>query len=469
MTHSRPRALVWFRRDLRLCDHAALHAALAAGFDPVPVYIHAPDEEAPWAPGAASRWWLHHSLSALDRELARVGSGLCVRAGETAVEIDRLIEDCEARAIYWSRLYDPLIVRRDSLLKDRLRARGLLVHSVPGNVFHEPWEVRNGSDDPYRVFTPYWRNAGGRLNNELPLPAPADLPAQPCTGIEIDTLALLPTLPWDLGFSDWEPGERGAQRALDSFAQNALEDYASARDRPDQHGTSRLSPHLHFGEISVRQIRQQLVGSAGPGVRVLAEPYLRELGWRDFSHQLLFHFPHSSELPLQPKFEHFPWAQVEPAKLGAWQRGRTGIPIVDAGMRELWNTGWMHNRVRMIVASFLTKNLRYHWLEGARWFWDTLLDADLPNNTQGWQWSAGSGADAAPYFRIFNPVAQGERFDPTGAYVRRFVPELAHLPAKAIHQPWSVGGVRGYPAPIVDLKQSRDQALAAYAQMRALS
>ena len=460
-------ALVWFRRDLRVADNPALCAAVAAGHTPIPVYIHAPHEEQPWEPGAASRWWLHHSLQALDGELKALGSALVLRVGDSAVEIDRLIEQTGARAVYWNRLYDPALVRRDASIKEGLRGRGIEAHSHAACLIAEPWEIKNGSGEPYRVFTPFWRKLKTCLPLPEPLPAPSTLPAHGVSGVELDSLALLPRIDWDQGFYGvWSPGSEGALEQLDEFAIGALENYAQGRDRPDRPGTSRLSPALHFGEISPRQVADRLLRKASPAQRELAEPYLRELGWRDFGHHLLYHFPHTTEQPLQTSFADFDWAEVDPAQLSAWQRGRTGIPIIDAGMRQLWNTGWMHNRVRMIVASFLTKNLRYHWLHGARWFWDTLVDADLAANTQGWQWTAGSGADAAPYFRIFNPITQGERFDPLGSYVRKYVPELAHLPAEHIHQPWNVGGVRGYPKPIVDLKRSREAALAAYSELR---
>ncbi len=473
----KPRGLVWLRRDLRLADNGALQAALDAGFAPIPVYIHAPGEEVRWVRGAASNWWLHHSLLALDAELRRLGSGLVVRGGgesvrtrygpTTAIEMDRLLAETGARAIFWSRLYDPAIVQRDGMLKQAWRERGIETISVPGNLIFEPWEIKNGSGEPYRVFTPYWRNVQSRLPIAAPLSAPMQLPGFELASESIEALGLLPTIPWDRGFhAEWEPGEAGAMEALEDFLADGIATYASDRDRPDRRGTSRLSAHLHFGEISARQVFQRLGSEQAPGLRALAEPYLRQLGWRDFSVSLLFHFPHTSELPLQPQYQEFPWAQVDPDLLAAWQRGRTGFPIIDAGMRELWATGYMHNRVRMLAASFLTKNLRYHWLHGARWFWDTLVDADLANNTQGWQWTAGSGADAAPYFRIFNPITQGERFDPAGDYVRRWVPELARLAGKAIHQPWQVGGVAGYPKPILDLGETRADALAAYAQMR---
>jgi deoxyribodipyrimidine photo-lyase len=460
-------ALVWFRRDLRLGDHPALQAALRAGHTPVPVYVDAADEEAPWQPGAASQWWLHHSLAALDAQLRSMGSSLVLRRGSALAELERLIEASGAVAVYWNRLYDPALVRRDSTIKDALRQRGIHVESFGGHLIAEPWEIRNGSGEPYRVFTPFWRTLKTRLPLPEPLPAPTALPPHQVVGCELAQLDLLPRKNWDQGFHDcWTPGADGALDVLGDFVDAALEGYGHGRDRPDRRGTSRLSPYLHFGEISPRQICQRLLRGATPAQRELAEPFLRELGWRDFGHHLLYHFPHTSEQPLQATFAQFGWAEPDPDRLRAWQRGRTGIPIVDAGMRELWTTGWMHNRVRMIVASLLTKNLRYHWLHGARWFWDTLVDADLASNTQGWQWTAGSGADAAPYFRIFNPITQGERFDPLGTYVRQHVPELAHLPAEHIHQPWTVGGVRGYPKPIVDLKQSREAALAAYSALR---
>ena len=460
-------ALVWLRRDLRLADNPALQAAIESGHTPVPVYVHAPAEEAPWEPGTATRWWLHRSLQALSSELRALGSSLVLRRGGTLDQLNDLIEASGAVAVYWNRLYDPVLTQRDSQIKESLRTRGVHAQSFAAQLIAEPWEIRNGSGEPYRVFTPFWRTLKQRLPLPAPLSAPRSLPAHGQSGCELAQLELLPRIPWDQGLAQaWTPGTIGATEALETFVDAALENYAQGRDRPDHPGTSRLSPHLHFGEISPRQLCQRLLQHATPGQQELVEPWLRQLGWRDFGHHLLYHFPHTSEQPLQSSFAQFDWAEVDDARLAAWQRGRTGIPIVDAGMRELWTTGWMHNRVRMIVASLLTKNLRYHWLHGARWFWDTLVDADLANNTQGWQWTAGSGADAAPYFRIFNPIAQGERFDPDGSYVKRYVPELAHLPAAHIHQPWSVGGVRGYPKPIVDLKTTREAALAAYSALR---
>ncbi len=476
-----PTTLLWLRRDLRLADNPALCAAIAGADRLLPVYIHAPDEEAPWQPGAASRWWLHHSLTALAADLEARGSGLIILRGETLPTLRRLIADSGARDCHWNRCYDPALIARDTAIKQALRADGITCHSHNAALLFEPWQIKTGGGEPYRVFTPYWRRCQGQLATlPEPLPAPTQLPPLPegLDSLPPDALDLLPQIPWDSGLrATWQPGEAGAQDRLAHLIDGALRGYADARDLPAQAGTSRLSPHLHFGEIGPRQILARLRGSAGADT----DAFVRELGWREFSHQLLYHFPQTPDHPLNPRFADFPWRDNDTdndndALLAAWQHGRTGIPIVDAGMRELWHTGWMHNRVRMIVASLLTKNLRLPWQHGAHWFWDTLVDADLPNNTQGWQWSAGSGADAAPYFRIFNPVRQGERFDPDGAYVRRWCPELARLPSKWLHQPWAApanllqgSGVhlgRDYPRPIVDLAKTRTEALAAYDRIK---
>ena len=466
-------ALVWFRRDLRLSDNAALAAAVATGLPVVPVYVHAPDEEAPWAPGAASNWWLHHSLAALDADLRARGSRLIVRRGPTAAALDALIAETGATIVVWNRLYEPAIVSRDTAIKASLRERGIEARSFNAGQLVEPWEIATGGGGPYRVFTPFWRNLSARITPTAPTAPAARVETPALSSVPLDDLGLRPAIPWDVGFpAHWTPGEAGALAALETFLDGAVGPYASDRDRPDRPGTSRLSPHLHFGEIGPRQVVHALHQQ---GLDERAAPFVRELGWREFSTHLLHHYPRTCDAPLNAEFERFPWAEPDPATLRAWQRGRTGIPIVDAGMRELWSTGWMHNRVRMIVASFLTKNLRYHWLHGARWFWDTLVDADLANNTQGWQWSAGSGADAAPYFRIFNPVLQGERFDPEGTYVKRHVAELSRLPAKVIHKPWTLRPTElaalgldatPYARPIVDLAASREAALAAYHGMR---
>jgi deoxyribodipyrimidine photo-lyase len=468
-------ALIWFRRDLRLDDNPALQAALRAGHVPVPVYIHAPDEEAPWAPGAASRAWLHKSLLALDADLRARGSRLVIRRGESLAEIEKLIAETRAEALHWNRLYEPASIARDTRIKQGLKSRGLTVESHNSALLVEPWTVETGQGDPYRVFTPFWKNARQRLDPKAPPAAPARLPEVPVmlAGLGVDDLKLEPQKPeprWDAGFwDDWQPGEAGAAELLDAFLDGAATGYKEQRNYPDRIATSKLSPHLHFGEISPRRIVSAVLARQWPAaVQPDIDHFLSELGWREFSHHLLFHFPHTAQENLNPKFQEFRWATPDPAHLAAWQRGRTGVPIVDAGMRELWHTGWMHNRVRMVVASFLTKNLRYHWKHGADWFWDTLLDADLPNNTQGWQWTAGTGADAAPYFRIFSPIAQAQKFDASGRYIRRWLPELAKLPDEALAAPWEQPELLrrlapDYPVrPIVDLKASREAALEAY-------
>ncbi|MCF8003813.1 MAG: DNA photolyase family protein [Chromatiaceae bacterium] len=478
-------ALLWLRRDLRLGDNPALRAAIAQSERLIPVYIHAPEEEAPWQPGAASRWWLHQSLSALDQGLRERGNGLLIRRGESLAVLRQLILESGATALHWNRCYEPAVIARDSAIKQALRAEGIRCSSHNAALLSEPWELKTGAGEPYRVFTPYWRRLRAELlkrddlTDQSAAPDALQPPPTPLEQLPLEALELRPQTPWDQGLqANWQPGEAGARAELERFLNGPIEPYHEARDWPSEHGTSRLSPHLHFGEISPRQI---LAAIRGRGIAAeVAEPFERELGWREFSYQLLYHFPHTPSEPLNPRFADFPWrsGDTEPL-LRAWQRGRTGIPIVDAGMRELWHSGWMHNRVRMIVASLLTKNLRLPWQAGARWFWDTLVDADLANNTQGWQWSAGCGADAAPYFRIFNPVLQGERFDTKGLYVRRWCPELARLPDRFIHQPWQAPasllaqcGVRlgrNYPAPIVDLKESRAEALAAYDQVKGSS
>ncbi len=468
------RALLWFRRDLRLTDNPALMAALRECDEVIPLYIHAPEEEQPWSPGGASRWWLHHSLGELASQLQARGSDLLILRGPSLDTLETLIADHRISHLYWNRLYEPASIERDKRIKRQLGERGVECHSANAALLFEPWQIANRSDAPFRVFTPFWRSCRQRLP-ELgpPHTAPSRLkpPSARHPGLRPDDLKLLPDLPWDAGLREhWQPGEKAALKRLQAFKRRTVEDYDEARDLPGSLGTSRLSPHLHFGEIGPRQIFHALLAKT-PNPAGGAESFLRQLGWREFAHHLLYHFPHTDQSPLSPKFEHFPWAWAKqlPEELAAWQQGRTGIPIVDAGMRELWHTGWMHNRVRMIVASLLTKNLGLHWLEGASWFWDTLVDADLANNTLGWQWTAGCGADAAPFFRIFNPVRQGERFDPEGRYVRRWVPELARLPDNRLHAPWEAdrktlerAGVEPgvtYPLPIVDLKQSREQAL----------
>lgn len=466
----------WVRRDLRLDDNPALSTAFEDGIV-VPVYIHAPDEDAPWSPGGASLAWLRKSLARLADTLKARGAELIVRRGPSLPALVRLIGETGATSVHWNRLYEPSSIARDAAVKRELRAQGLRAESHNAALIAEPWEVATGSGTPYRVFTPYWRNVRAQLDRwPAPRAAPARFTAAPSIASEpIDAVIPAPKPAWDHGFwSEWEPGEAGAQELLEAFIDGAVRGYREQRDLPDRAGTSRLSPHLHFGEISPRRIVQRLRRESWPAaIEADVEGYVRELGWREFSHHLLYHFPASTDANLNPQFDAFPWAATDDAAIEAWRRGRTGIPLVDAGMRELWQTGWMHNRVRMVVASFLCKNLRQHWRHGARWFWDTLVDADLANNTQGWQWTAGTGADAAPYFRVFNPVSQAMKFDPQARYVKRWVPELAALPDKAVFSPWEhADTVRTLApdyrsAPIVDLQASREAALAAYQRMRA--
>lgn len=448
-------AIVWFRRDLRLADNPALVAACERAERIVVLYVHAPEDEGEWAPGAASRWWLHHSLACLGSALRERGGKLCIRRGPTLDALLRVAHETGADSVYWNRLYEPAIVSRDTRIKVSLREAGLEAESFNAALLVEPWETQTSQGDAYRVFTPFWRSCVALLDTRpQPLPPPARIPALHIAGssLALDELALLPTIRWDRGLAaTWVPGERGALDRLEAFCEGAMAGYPDGRNRPDQASTSHLSPYLHFGEVGPRQclaaVRNALVGR--PGAQSAADAFVRQLGWREFAHHLLHHFPHSATQPLDARFERFP-GDPRADLLDAWQRGRTGYPIVDAGMRELWSTGWMHNRVRMIVASLLTKNLRQRWLAGAKWFWDTLVDADLANNTLGWQWTAGCGADAAPFFRIFNPSLQAERYDPDGAYVRRWVPELG-------------GDGREYATPIVDFRESRAAVLAAYA------
>jgi deoxyribodipyrimidine photo-lyase len=476
--------IVWFRRDLRLDDHPALCAAVANSQRVIPIYIYAPEEEAPWEPGAASRWWLHHSLLALDQTLRERGSRLLLARGDSLAILRQLIAATGATQVLWNRLYDPALCARDTQIKEALRADGCTCASFNSALLFEPWEIRSGNGQPYRVFTAFWRTCVKELYRHLPLAAPAQLPPPPefksplppfrkggQGGFEINALDLLPRHNWDQGLREtWKPGEANAVQQITTFLAHSLTGYATQRDLPSSAGTSRLSAALHFGEISPRRVVELVLAHGGEPT---TDPWMRELGWREFAYHLLYHFPHTTTQPLDRRFAEFPWRSTAAAELSAaWQRGQTGIPLVDAGMRELWHTGWMHNRVRMVVASLLTKNLQLPWQGGAQWFWDTLVDADLAINTASWQWTAGCGADAAPYFRVFNPVLQGERFDPAGIYVRRWCPELARLPDRVVHQPWTApaatlaaAGVRlgeNYPQPVVDLAASRREALAAW-------
>ncbi len=467
--------LVWLRQDLRLVDNPALAEAAAGGRPVVPVFIF--DEAGDWVPGGASRWWLHHSLASLAKDLAARGSRLILRRGPSAKVLDALIAETGAAGVHWNRRYEPSSVARDAGIKKSLEARGLVAKSFNAGLLFEPLTIRNKAGAPYRVFTQFWKTCLASAEPPLPVKAPKAL-AKPSAWPKSDALEswkLLPVKPdWAEGLCEtWTPGEAGANARLERFLDGVVENYKTDRNRPDMEATSRLSPHLHFGEIGPRQCFHAARAAAGGTIG--AEHFLSELGWREFSAHLLFQSPDLPMQALRDDFRDFPWKDDAKA-LRSWQRGRTGYPIVDAGMRELWQTGWMHNRVRMIVASFLVKHLLLPWQRGQEWFWDTLVDADLANNAASWQWVAGCGADAAPYFRIFNPILQGAKFDPNGDYVRKYVPELAKLPTEHLFAPWEApeavlreAGVKlgkSYPEPMVDHAGARARALAAFQSLR---
>lgn len=455
-----PTQIHWFRRDLRLADNPALSAAAATG-PVIPLFILDPDEIARM--GGASKVWLYHSLKSLSSAL---GGKLLICEGPAATVLPDLVETYGATQVTWTRRYDPDGIATDQALKQTLKANGTQVTSLNGSLLWEPWDVAKSDGTPYRVFTPFFKR--GCLSAPPPR-SPLSAPKlQIVEGIHSEIALLEPLLPkirWDRSvLSGWQPGEAGAQTNLKHFFSTALKGYKAARDIPAQNGTSRLSPHLHFGEISPNQIWHALDSqSSSPDLY----HFRSELAWREFSYHLLFRHPDLDSQNLNRKFDPFPW-QKNQELLTRWQRGQTGVPIVDAGMRELWQTGYMHNRVRMIVASFLIKNLRLDWRAGLAWFHDTLFDADPANNAASWQWVAGSGADAAPYFRIFNPVTQAQKFDPEALYIKTYVPELGGLSAKHAHAPWLApeeiqATLEGaYPTPIVDLKESREAALAAF-------
>lgn len=475
--------IVWFRQDLRLDDHPALTAAVRSGCPILPVYVWSPESEGAWPVGAAARWWLHHSLRALDRDLRERDSRLIIKAGDPLEVLAAMVREFGVETTYWHHRWEPDARRMDERVRAGLERLGVKVWVQNGSLLFEPAELANRQGQPYRVFTPFWKTCLARGEAlSLPLGAPGRLarPRRWPESLSLEHLGLLPAVDWAAGMrAEWTPGAAGAEERLRRFLDGALADYASGRERPYLAGTSRLSPHLHFGELSPRRlwhaVRQCVEENRPPGIGPNAEAFLRQLLWREFAHHLLYHFPHTTQEPLRPEFARFPWSE-DPGRLRAWQRGRTSIPLVDAGMRELWATGWMHNRVRMIVASLLVKNMMIPWTVGARWFWDTLVDADLANNTLGWQWVAGCGADAAPFFRIFNPLAQGARFDPQGDYVRRWVPELSRLPAEWIHRPHQAPGEvlnqagvvldGDYPRPVVNLESSRRTALISFARLK---
>ncbi|HTL16289.1 MAG TPA: deoxyribodipyrimidine photo-lyase [Patescibacteria group bacterium] len=476
-----PPIVVWFRNDLRLADNTALNKAVRREVPIIPLFIWAPQEFGEWAPGAASRWWLHQSLTHLDADLKRVGAKLIFRSGDSLAALRDIVSKTRAAAVFWNIRYEPAPGNYDRVVERELQAQGCEVKTFQAGFLTDPGAVRNSSGKPFQVFSSFWRSCLRSMEPEEPAPAPRKLTpflgrlsSEPLSAFKLE-----PEVNWTSGISAvWQPGEAGAWRALRRFSAAEPGQYRLNRDRPGvAGGASRLSAHLHFGEITARQVwhclRLKNAGTAGPSWK--SSQFITEIGWREFAHHLLCHFPQTPTRPLRVEFERFPWRPA-PTLLKAWQRGRTGYPIVDAGMRELWATGWMHNRVRMIAASFLVKDLLITWQEGARWFWDTLVDADLANNTLGWQWTAGCGADAAPFFRIFNPVTQGEKFDPDGTYVRRWIPELASLHKAWIHKPWHApaealerAGVilgRDYAMPIVDHAAARLRALAAFQSLK---
>jgi deoxyribodipyrimidine photo-lyase len=444
--------IVWFRQDLRLRDNPALHAAAAKGTPVIPVYIWSPEEEGDWAPGGASRWWLHESLLALNKELRERGSRLILASGRALDVLKALAGQTGATAVHWNKRYEPAALKCSRIVTDGLRRDAIETAEFNGALLADPTQFLNQSGKPYQVYTAFQRALLHALDpgRSLPMPRALRAPRRWPKAVLLESFGLLPQIQWYKTMeATWRPGEAGAHARLTRFLDKGIGSYREARDVPSVRGTSGLSPHLHFGEIGPRQIWHAL------GPRWRGSTFLHELLWREFAYHLLHHFPHTPTEPLRAEFAQFPWRR-DAERLRSWQRGVTGIPLVDAGMRELWATGWMHNRVRMVVGSFLVKNLLIRWQDGARWFWDTLVDADLASNTLNWQWVAGCGADPAPYFRIFNPLTQAKRFDPDSAYIGKWIPQLGTGTAEP----------HGYPSPIVDLRGTREEALEAYESMR---
>lgn len=474
-------SVVWFRNDLRLDANPALSAALRRGEPVLCVFLYENGVNGIRPLGGASQWWLDQSLRSLDDRLQKLGGKLYLRKCDAQHPADILLDVCskfQTDAVFWNRRYAPCQRIVDEHVKTSLKAAGIEANSFNGSLLDEPWNVKTNDGRLYKVFTPFWKALAAQYERTHPTELPDGVFLSESND-ELETWNLHPTKPdWSVGFSQfWTPGELGAQERLEDFLQSDLMGYAEKRDRPDLPATSRLSPHLAFGEISPQQIwsATQAKMEAEPSFEKDGWAFLREVGWRDFSYNLLFQAEDLSRKNWNPRFDEFPWIE-DTEKLEAWKKGLTGFPIVDAGLRELWATGWMHNRVRMIVASFLVKHLRIHWWQGEEWFWDTLVDADPANNPASWQWVAGSGADAAPYFRIFNPMTQGDKFDPNGTYVRKWVPELSELPTRFLNQPWEAPKTllaqhnvtlgRTYPRPIVDHKIARSKALEAYEQTK---
>ncbi len=474
--------VVWFRLDFRVDDNPALHAAIETGAPIIPLYIWSPEEEGKWPPGAASQYWLHHALLSLQQELENRGSKLILRKGTILNELVNITTEFGAKSIFWNRCYEPAVIKRDSKIKKALKQENINVQSFNGHLLFEPHQISNKQGGPFKVYTPFWKHyrtldiSPAKASDKKKYTAPAKWPGS----LNINEFGFIPGIKWYTNIEkSWDMSLAGVKKRIKKFINDPIQHYQEQRDYPATDGISRMSPYLHFGQISSRRIWHLVVENEQKEGRITpsnsAEGYLRQLVWREFAYHLLFHFPQTNDQPLLEKFKKFPWKDNKKL-LTAWQRGETGYPIVDAGMRELWQSGWMHNRVRMIVGSFLTKDLLISWQNGAVWFWDTLVDADLANNTMGWQWVAGCGADAAPYFRIFNPVTQATRFDPDGNYIRRWIPELGKLDNKYIHQPWQApesllrkSGIKPgktYPAPVVDHAEARDRALASYQSIK---
>tara|TARA_R110002012_G_scaffold19107_1_gene69311 strand:- start:1739 stop:3193 length:1455 start_codon:yes stop_codon:yes gene_type:complete len=468
-------AIVWFREDLRLSDNPALHAAVSSGRPLVLLYILDEQTKGLRPLGGASKWWLDKSLRALAADIKQAGAQLTLRSGQSADVLDTVIEETGAETIFWNRRYDQPERDLDAAIKEDLTQRGLDVSSHNARLLNEPWQVETNAGGYYKVFTPYWRAARNNFVARDTYGRHKTLSGPKHESESLDDWGLHPSNPdWSTGFDDWTPGEDGAIARLTDFLDGPINGYKEDRNRPDlDMSTSGLSPHLRFGEIGPLQIWRAV--HAGMEAGTIPEKdghtFLSEIGWREFSHTLLFYNPALASENYNDSFEFMPWRKDKNA-FDAWTKGQTGYPMVDAGMRQLWQTGWMHNRVRMIVASFLTKHLLLPWQDGEAWFWDTLVDADPANNAASWQWTAGSGADAAPYFRVFNPISQGSKFDETGAYVRRFCPELKDLPDKYLYAPWEANeeilnkaGIqlgKTYPKPIVDHSGARQRALDAY-------
>lgn len=464
-------AICWFRQDLRITDNPALTEATKQG-SVLPIYILDDKNAGSYSPGDASRWWLHHSLEALNTSL---GNTLSVYQGNPQIILNNILLRFRVKAIYWNRCYETWRVKRDINIKEDFKKKGIEVHTFNGSLLWEPWNIKKENGMPYKVFTPFYRK--GCLNStepRTPLGKPKDAHyIYDQSQIGLGALNLLPVTNWDAKLNlHWEIGELGARRRFDIFFNGGLPFYKEGRDLPNESYVSRLSPHLHFGEISPNQLWHAIRSIRDDKH---TDHFCSELGWREFSYSQLYYYPELPFKNMQSKFDNFPWIE-NLNHLLAWQTGQTGVPMVDAGMRELWQTGYMHNRVRMIVGSYLVKNLRLHWNYGERWFWNTLVDSDLANNSASWQWIAGCGADAAPYFRIFNPVTQGQKFDPDGKYVRKYIPSIATLPNKYLFSPWEASelilekaGVKlgfTYPNPIVSLKESREAALQAFQSLK---